>query len=185
MKNPVKLPVLVLTSALLFTSVAMGQTNSPQQTFMQSFIAYFSTINTNFNFEGAKLEMSTGVRNIIGVPPANYLIFQYDIKKFNLEAEFDNAGIAGTLVQAKAGIGYTLLQKYDTKLQASLVGGWDFDRTQNSSSGKGVGVVEPRLMLRKKATANTYWETGLGWPIWFEKEVNTTPSVFVGGGFTY
>ena len=171
----------ILTIVILI-SVLVGiqaQTNPPSDlpTFAQSTEKYFTTINTNFSFANTKLEISIGADYMAGVNWANYVKSQYDLRSFDIEANFRNIGIGGKIQSVEAGFGYALINHFDTKVTAWVDGGYDMDRR--------CGVVEPGATLKKKSTLNTYFETGISWPFYFRGVKNQYPNIRLGTGFTF
>src|SRR5580658_503270 len=89
---------------------------SPQN-FFQTAANYFTSANTNYTWTGNTLEVAGGADYMSSVTWANYLDAQYDIGRFDISAKMRNAGIAGTVDSAEAGIGYTLISYYSIKLE--------------------------------------------------------------------
>lgn len=165
---------------LLSSVYGNAQTNSsvPPQNFFQSVQQYFTSANTNFTWTSNRLECAVGADYMSSVNWANYLDAQYDVGRFGIETKMRNAGIAGTVDSVQAGIEYTLVQYYSVKLEAGVIGGYDLER--NSV------IIEPKLTVRSKLTANTFAGLVLSLPIWTAgKPMNNVPDVGVEAGFTY
>jgi hypothetical protein len=173
-------PKILLGLALLLGAGASAQTNTlvPPQNFFQTAAGYFTSANTNYTWAGNTLEVATGADYMSSVNWANYLDAQYDIGRFAIEAKMRNAGIAGTVDSAEAGIGNTLITYYSVKLQAGMDGGYDLDRN--------TALIEPKLTLRDKLTPNTFLGLSLSLPIWANGHaMNTVPDIGIETGFTY
>ena len=138
------------------------------QSFFQSVGGYLSNINTNYTFTNDTIEVSVGAGEA-GPLLANYVKAQYDFGRWDAESTVRNAGVAGA--------GYKVIAAYDTTLTAALEGGFDWN--------KDAALFEGELVLRKKATKNTFFETGITLPEWTKGRFNLTPGFFVGTGFTY
>jgi len=132
--------------------------NNPlAQNFIQQTIGYFASINTNLDLAGTSLILSIGACYEQNVNFANYVAVEYDLGKFNIDGALQNAGIAGTVVEAELGGGYTLLQKYDTELVGELLGGYNFSQK--------CGVIEPQVVLRKLFSTHAGLETRISFPV--------------------
>src|SRR5580692_2219540 len=112
-KTLVCLALLGGIGALPVTASAQSPTTnalpvSPQN-FFQTAAYYFTSANTNYTWTGNTLEVAAGADYMSSVNWANYLDAQYDIGRFDIAAKMRNAGIAGTVDSAEAGIGYTLI----------------------------------------------------------------------------
>ena len=156
-----------------------AQTNAP--TSVPSFLAtsqsWLTSFNTNYTFTGVTFEFSTGYKQQVGVNAASFATVQYDINRFNLGADFQFSGVGSAVNQAEAQIGYAIIDHFDTRLEADLGVGY------NAISAS--AVIEPELILKKKLTENTFAETGLSLPQFTKGSLNTSPSFWVGAGFTY
>lgn len=170
--------LLVLT--LLLDVGVRAQTNaliSPQN-FFQTAANYFTSANTNYTWAGNTLEVAAGADYMSSVNWANYLDAQYDIGRFAIEAKMRNAGIAGTVDSMEAGVGYTLISYCSIKLEAGVDGGYDLSRN--------TALIEPKLTLRDKLTANTFLGLSISLPIWANGQpMNSVPDIGIETGFTY
>jgi hypothetical protein len=166
--------------ALLLSVGANAQTNIlvPSQNFFQTAADYLTSANTNYTWTGNTLEVAAGADYMSSVNWANYLDAQYDIGRFDIATKMRNAGIAGTVDSAEAGIGYTLISYYCVKLEAGIDGGYDLDRN--------TALIEPKLTLRDKLTPNTFLGLSISLPIWANgRSMNTVPDIGIETGFTY
>ena len=151
---------------------------SPEQNFFQSVGNYFTSANTNYTWASNTWEVAVGADYMSSVNWANYVEAQFDIDRFDIEAKVRNAGIAGTVDSAQAGIGYSLIEFYSIKLEAGIDGGYDLDRN--------AAIFEPRLTLRDKLTPNTFLGISLSLPVWTNgKPMNNVPDIGIETGFTY
>ena len=170
---------LLTLLTLLTLHPASAQTNLPpdvSQSFFQSVGGYLTSINTNYSFASNTFEVSLGAGES-GPVLANYVSAQYDLGKWDIAAQARNAGIAGVIQTAELGGGYSVIRSGDTKLQIGALAGYDWN--------KSALLFEPQLVLRKKATKNTFFETGISLPEWTTGPLNKTPAFFIGTGFTY
>jgi hypothetical protein len=169
----------LLTFLTLQRIPASGQTNlpaNPSQSFFQSVGGYLTSINTNYSFASNTFEVSIGAGES-GPILANYVAAQYDLGKWDIAAQARNAGVAGVIQTAEVGGGYSVIRSGDTKLQIGALAGYDWN--------KSALLFEPQLVLRKKVTKNTFFETGISLPEWTTGPLNKTPAFFIGTGFTY
>ncbi len=180
--------VLIATITMWLTALTVplhAQTNSAlneingtvPQNFFQSVGGYFTSINTNYSFTSNVLEVATGAGQS-GPVLADYVSAQWDAwDRWDAAAQVRNAGIAGVIQSAELGGGYSVIRAGDTKLQVGVFAGYDWN--------KSAVLFEPELVVRKKATRNTFFEAGVSLPLWTAGPMNKTPAFFVGTGFTY
>jgi len=165
---------------------ATGPAN-PGTLFVDSVANYFTAINTNFTFAGTKLEMSSGYKQVNGVNASSELYAQFNVNdSFDLMGNFQFSGIGSAINAVEGGLGYSVINHFDTKVQIDLLAGWDSTKG-NTVKGvqQGALVIEPRIALKKKLTPNTYAETAISLPIYTIGQLNTQPSFYIGVGFTY
>lgn len=173
---------LAAAAALAFTLNLNAQSvDSPVTNSIPNFInqvaVWGTSFNTNYNWSNVRVQIEDGYKQANGSGAADYLRFQYDRKAFNLgvEGEFLGVGSQFTAVEAEAGC--ALISKYDFKLEANLLAG--YDRSLKSFE------VEPELKATKMLTVNTYVTAGLSIP-WFAKGAfDATPQIRAGAGFTF
>jgi hypothetical protein len=185
MKN--KLILLLALILILSSRAARCQSTalSPSQSFFQTAGQYLTSANTNYTWAGNSLEVAAGADYMSSVNWANYLDAQYDFSsapsfanRLAIEAKMRNAGIAGTVDSAGAGLQYTLISYYSIKLQAGVEGGYDLERSS--------AMIEPKLTLRDKLTPNTFAGVCLSLPIWVKgRPLNNVPDIGLEAGFTY
>jgi hypothetical protein len=183
-----KILTLIGVAALLATTTLSAQTNNPANTtFLTTAQDYLTSINTNYTFTGVKLEVSTGYKQVNGVNAASEIYAQYDFAGgFDVMLNGQFSGVGSAVNAAEAGVGYAIISHFDTKVQLDLLAG--YDRTKGElvkGASQGAIVVEPRVALKKKLTANTFAETAISLPLYSSGKVNTQPSIYVGVGFTY
>lgn len=176
--------LIVITILSISTSVIV-QAQSVTNTIFGSVEAYFTSFNTNYTFTNTLLECSTGYKQVTGVNAANFVDGQVDLYKgLTLNASVQFSGVGSALNGGEAGIGYNVIQHYDTELNVSLLGG--YDNTHKSIKGElGADVVEPGFSVKKKLTSNTFAETGISLPIFTTGKFNNQPTIRIGVGFTY
>lgn len=158
-------------------SVLNGTGGAAPQSFFQSVGGYLTSINTNYSFASNVLEVATGAGQS-GPVLADYVSAQWDAwGRWDVAAQVRNAGIAGVIQSAEFGGGYSVIRAGDTKVQLGAYAGYDWN--------KSAVLFEPELVVRKKATRNTFFEAGVSLPLWTAGTPNKTPAFFVGTGFTY
>lgn len=174
-----KIKSLVIAAALSAAVSLHAQTNAPTTvpSFFTSAEQYLTSFNTNYTFTGVTFEAATGYKQVTGVGAASVVDAQYDISRFHILTSFQFSGVGSTVNAEEAGIGYDIVQYYDTALEANLLGGYD----ENQHSGE----IEPKVDIKKKLTTNTYTELGMSVPIYFKEKFNNTPSFYLEAGFTF
>lgn len=173
----------LLTMALLYNAQAQTVTTNqvpnlmPEQNFFQSVETYVTSINTNYSFASNLLEVATGAGQT-GPILSDYFTAQWDCYgRWDVAGQIRNAGIAGVIQSAEFGGGYAVISAGDTKVQVGAWAGYDWN--------KSCALFEPEVVVRKKATRNTFFEAGVSLPLWTSGQPNKTPAFFVGTGFTY
>lgn len=169
------LSVIVALGAL--GASAQTSTNALPQNFFQSVEGYLTSFNTNYTFVGSTFEMATGYKQVTGVGAASVLDAQYDIDRFHILAAGQFSGVGSAFNAIEGGLGYDVVQYYDTVLEANVLLGYDW----NEKSGE----VEPKIDVKKKLTTNTYTEIGISLPEYFDQKPNNTPSYYIEAGFTF
>lgn len=171
--------ILAILSFCLVFSASAQTTNAitPAISFFGTVQSYLTSFNPEYSFDGNKVEVSIGADYAKGQSWADYITAQYNLGKWDVQANFRNLGIGGDLQSVQVGGGYALFQKFDTKVEGYIVGGYSFARE--------VGIIEPGIVVRKKATANTFYELGLSWPIYTSGAQATAPNIRIGTGFTF
>lgn len=165
-------------SSITTTNASGGTTTiSNPQTFLGSVGSYFTSANTNFTWTNNVIEAAVGADYLAGVNFAQFAEGQYDLGRWDIEGKIRNASIGGIVDSVEAGGGYALINYYSVKVEGSVIGGYDLD--------KNCGLIEPKLTLRDKATANTFFGAAISLPEWFQGAMNRTPCVSVETGFTY
>jgi hypothetical protein len=178
---------LFLLSATLALSaslaIAQAQTNSipTPQTFFQTAEGYLTSFNQDYTWESNRLEIAVGADYQSGLQWANDLEAQYDVNggNFILGARMRNAGIGGIVEMGEAKVGYSIATYFDTRVEASLYGGYD--------NQYNCAVVEPELDLRKKLTENTFAGIYISEPIFIQKQTDHefVPNIGIETGFTF
>jgi hypothetical protein len=171
-----------LAAASSVPSAALAQsaaTNSTTQTFLATAESYFTSFNTNsdFNWTNCTLEVATGYKQVTGVNAASTVDAQYDFGRWNAGAAFQFSGVGSPVNAFEAQGGYDLIEHYDAKLEADLRAGFD--------DVKSAGVVEPCVFTAKKPTPNTFFKTGISLPVYTKGKLNTNPTFYIETGFTY
>lgn len=149
------------------------------ENFIQQVATWASSFDTNKSWTPVKIQIEDGYKQATGSGASDYLRLQYNISgNFFVAAEGDFLGVGSDFTAFHAGGGYTLINKYDFKLDAELMGGYDHDN--------GVEIT-PELKAYKMMTSTTYLTVGLGEPIQIKVRSSRkwTPEVTVGAGFWF
>lgn len=180
------LAALPLAAQTTITNPPVAVTQSPAS-FLGSVQSYLTDINTNYTFTNVTLEASTGYKQVNGANAASEMYLQYNFGGgFDAMANFQFSGVGSAVNAAEAGVGYALINHFDTKVQADLLAGWDTTKgAVVKGSSQGAIVVEPRVALKKKLSLNTFAETAISLPVYTIGKLNTQPSIYIGVGFTY
>lgn len=167
-----------VAALLLATVPVQAQTNESAPSFFSTAQNWLTSVDTNYTFTGVTFEASTGYKQEIGINAASYIDAQYDISRWNIGGEIQFSGVGSAVNEIEGQVGYAVVDYYSVKLEADFRGGYD--------AYQSAGVIEPVLMLKKKLTTNTYAETGVSLPEYLNQaKFNSSPSFFVGGGFTF
>lgn len=170
--------IIAIIAAAVLSISAQAQTNViTPQTFFQTTESYLTSFNTNYTFVGNAIEVSTGYKQVTGVNAASVLDAQYDIARFNIGGSMQFSGVGSPVNALEIGGGYALIEHYDVKLDADLLGGYDWV--------KKAMVVEPELSISKKMTPNTFTRLAISMPVYSKGSFNRSPSFRVEVGFTY
>lgn len=168
-----KYKALILAACLALASLlpARAQTNGIPNP-LSTAESWVTTYNTNYDISLAVVKFDTGVKLIQGVTEANTINFDVTVHHFGAQtnwtveipADVDNAGIAGTVVDAGAGVQIGIT-KYDVELYGKLTAGDDFNQKS--------WFVRPAVGIYKLFTSNTYNRLEIGLPI--EKRTRNIP----------
>jgi hypothetical protein len=175
--NPIKLFIII--SAILvmvITSKAQTATNVPS--FFTSVEAYMTSFNTNYTFTNNIFDLETGYKQVTGANASSFATFDYYItQNFEASAEIQYSGVGSAINGGELGIGYAIVNHFDTRLTLDLYGGYDDIRAS--------AMVEPKVEIKKKLSTNTFASIGISLPIFFSGGFNTDPTFWAGAGFTY
>lgn len=179
MKNEIKY-ILAATVLLLCAGYSQAQTNAP--TFFNSLEGYFTSFNTNYDISAATIECDTGYKQVTGVGAANVLNLQYNVTlggsdKFHIKSSDQFSGVGSAFNDAEVGIGYDLIQYYDTELEFNVLGGYSW--TEHSA------IIDPELEVKKLMTPNTYSGIGISLPFYPKGRFNNTPTFEIIAGFKF
>lgn len=188
-----KIIALIGLVALMGITVQAQSSSVPNlitngQTFLQSAAGYFTDFNTNYTWQGIKIELSAGYAQVAGVNAAEKVDGQFDFgssSQFAIEGTVQFSGIGSAINGGELGFEYAVIQHYDTKVEVGLIGG--YDDTIENTKGERVGseVIEPEISIKKKLTTNTFAGTKLSLPIRFIGKFNSDPTIYVMAGFTF
>jgi hypothetical protein len=175
MKNTLEL--IVATTVLLVAGLVSvnGQTNN----FGESALDYFTSINTNYCWTNSAfgVEVGTGYKQVGGVNEASTFDIQKDLDRFNIGGAFQFSGVGSPLNAAEGQLGYAVIEYYDLKVDFNVRAGYDWNV-------EGI-VIEPGIFLKKKGTLNTFFETGISFPVYLTEKFNNTPTFYFQTGFTF
>jgi hypothetical protein len=177
MRNKIKTIIGFTALAVMMVVFSTKAQTNTAPSFFQTAEQYLTSFNTNFTFQGVSFEAATGYKQVTGVGAASVIDAQYDINRFHILTSFQFSGVGSAFNAEEGGVGYDVIQYYDTALEANLLGG--YDETLHS------GEIEPRVNLKKKWTYNTYSELGISLPVYFKEKFNNTPSFYLEEGFTF
>jgi len=162
------------------SSHAQTATNSLAQTlpnFIQQLTTWGTSYNTNYNWSPVTVQIEDGYKQATGSGASDYLRLQYDLGKFNVGVEGEFLGVGSQFTAGEFEAGFALFEKYDFKIEASLLAGYD--------RGLKAAEVEPEIKVTKLITANTYATAGFSMP-WFSKGAfNASGQFRIGAGFTF
>ena len=171
------LSIVLLALLLPLAAYCQITTNIPQS-FYQTAFSYFTTFNTNLTtFQNDRADLWTGPVYKSGLNFADDLGLDILFKKgggFYAEGVMRNAGVAGTIVSMRGGIGYAIT-KYDTRLSGGINGGYDLDANK--------GTAEVYADLKKSLTENTFAGLRIGYETYFERSKSRDLSIMASIGF--
>lgn len=165
----------ILSLALLVPLWANAQTNAAPQTFFDSVIGYFSTINTNLDttFRDHKGSLWMGAQFNGGAHTGSQLGLSYDVwKSVSLESASVFADVSGLVDSQQIGVGYNITV-HDTRLTVYVMGGIQFPENADNRA-----VCELGLRVKKALTEHTF--AGMGLSARIEKHASPMLTVFTG-----
>ena len=181
---------IIGVAALLATVNLQAQTNAPVNpppvsdavtnpipNFINEVAVWGTSFNTNYNWTNVTLQIEDGYKQATGSGASDYLRVQYDMGRWNAGVEGEFLGVGSQFNAIEAEAGFALVQKYDFKIEANLLAG--YDRTLKSFE------VEPEVKAVKMLTVNTYATLGLSMPWMAKGKFDGTPQLRVGAGFTF
>ncbi len=167
----------VATGSLPVAPAGTAASTNAIPNFLNQVMVWGTSFNTNYNWSAVKVQIEDGYKQATGSGASDYLRLQYDPNAFSLgvEGEFLGLGSQFTAVEAEAGC--ALISKYDFKLEADVLAGYD--------RGVKSFEVEPELKAAKLLTANTYVTAGISLPWLAKRTFDATPQFRVGAGFVF
>lgn len=171
--------LLIGVGLLAATITTQAQTNSPTSAldFPSTAGSWLTTIDYTKYWPTNEIDISVGGLWANNVNWANYLNVQKDIGNFALDAQMDNAGVAGTIDRISGGGGYRLLNRGDLSAHILLNGG--YDRMESN------GFVEPNLLVRKLLAHGAFMEISLNYDFKFSGRQPDFPGLRIGTGWTF
>jgi hypothetical protein len=175
-------------------------TNAPAVQTIPNFLTQVETwaltVNTNYNWTNATVQIETGYKQVTGEGAASYIGVTYDFEqRFNagVEGQFLGVGSAFNAIEVEGG--YALYENHDFKLEFDVLGGWDNTRTYTQSTktkngtvnslGTGAWEVEPELRALKMMTVNTYIMAAYSMPVFSVGRFNAAGEFRAGAGFFF
>ena len=137
-----------------------------------------TSFNTNYTFTNNVFDVETGYKQVTGVNAASFATFDYYVTgDFEASATIQYSGVGSAINAGEVGIGYAIVNHYDTRLTLDLFGGYDNVRAS--------GEIEPKIEIKKKLSVNTFASVGMSLPVFFKGGFNSQPTFWAGLGFTY
>lgn len=175
------LVAFALSASAQTTTVTAGNGTSQTYTngipnFLNQAAVWGTSFNTNYSWSSATIEIEDGYKQTTGSGAADYLRFQYDVGRWNISAEGQFFGIGSQFNSVEVGGGYAVISKFDFKLEANLLAGYDRQRRFE---------VEPEIKVSKMMTINTYATIGLSVPWYSRGSFDGTPQFRGGFGFFF
>lgn len=174
---------LAFTFNLNAQSAGAGTGQSPATStnsipnFINQVAVWGTSFNTNYDWSAVKVQIEDGYKQATGSGASDYLRVQYDKGAFNLGVEGEFLGIGSQFTAVEAEAGFALISKYDFKLEANVLAGYD--------RGIKSFEVEPEIKATKMLTVNTYATVGVSMPWLAKRTFDGTPQFRVGAGFTF
>jgi hypothetical protein len=166
---------VILGAVLISTAITNAQTLSTN--FLQSAEDYFTSFNTNYTWSSITLDAETQVKQSPIGGLSDQVKVAYHLSNFEFIAAAQFNGANTPLNQMEGGVGYDILNHYDTEVTISVLGG--YSQEQDSA------LIEPGIELKKKLTTNTYASIGASMPYYFRRSFSSTPTFTTGVGFTF
>ena len=174
-KHIIKLLAIAARIAVSFS--VRAQTNTVPN-FLQSLESYVTVLNTNFTFTNDTVDIETGYKQVTGANAASFATLDYYFaKSFEAQADIQFSGVGSAVNAGEIGIGYAVFNKYDTRITADVLAGYD--------DIKASAEIEPKLELKKKLTTNTFASVGISLPVFFKGGFNSQPTFWTGLGVTF
>ena len=133
-----------------------------EQNFFQIAFAWGTSVNTNLAWPTNAFNISTGARYLNNLQWANTLRVEKNIGAFGVDARINNQGVMGVIQSIQAGIGYTVLDYYDFRIEGFVDGGYNIQESGSTVKG---AFVDPELWLKKLMTRTTFVELGLDYMV--------------------
>ena len=177
-----KLLSLLSIAALALTAA----TTSPAQTaptnsipnFITQVQTWATTVNTNYDWTNATLQVDSGYKQATGQGASSYLAVQYNFASawnVGVEGQFYGIGSAFNSVELQAG--YALFRNHDFKIEGNLLAGYDNTRS--------AFVAEPEIKAVKMMTVNTYTTAGFSMPFFSKGKFDAAGQFKIGVGFFF
>ena len=169
----------VFAGLALALTGAQAQSTNQVPNFLQTALTWGTSFNTNadHSWTNTVLEVGVGYEQVTGAGATSVADIQYDLGRWNVGADIQYFGVGSAINVVEAQGGFSLIQKYDLKVDADLRVGYDF----NSQDA----IIEPGLFLKKKMTYNTYAEVGASLPFELKSTFSRNPTFYVETGFTF
>lgn len=176
----------LLIIAILFAKLATAQTNAPVPTtpaaFAQQVGSWLTSFNTNETWANTPFSAWTAANFQSGAQTSAELGASYDLWHvstnlvFAPEAVIRNASIGGVVLSGAGGFSLAY-EHYDLSLAGYVNGGYRLDLH--------TGQVEFGVRAKKKMTTSTFTLLSIYFDAPFKGNIQTTPSVTLGLGWTF
>ncbi len=166
--------------ALIATSPAPAQTTATNTVpnFLTQVQAWATTVNTNYDWSNAVLQVESGYKQATGVGAASYIGVQYNFANswnVGVSGQFYGVGSAFNAVEVQGG--FALIKNHDFKVEGNLLAGYDNTRS--------AFVIEPELKVVKMLTINTYTAAGYSMPFFDKGKFDASGQFKVCVGFFF
>lgn len=167
--------------AMTFPVKAQTVTNIPN--FFSQATEWATSFDTNSTaLYQCILKVDTGVKDVQNQITASTFDITATVHRFGaatnwtveVPVDIDNAGVAGTVLDAQAGVQLGVI-KYDLEVYGKLTGGYDLHEHS--------AIATPAIGLYKVMTKNTYDRLELGFPI--ERHTSGIPSLVASVGILF
>ena len=146
--------------------------------FLMQVQTWATSVNTNYDWTNASLQVESGYKQATGVGAASYVTLQYNFaSRWNVGLSGQFYGVGSAFNQVELQGGYALYKNHDFKIEGNMLAGYDNTRS--------AFVVEPELKVVKMLTVNTYTVSAFSMPFFDKGKFNSSGEFKVGVGFFF